>query len=322
MDNEVKGEGNSVNYKFRMHDPRVGRFFAVDPIGGKYPWNSPYAFSENRVMDGIELEGKEFSFSQATDGTIYINAHFRVIQSADVPKQFYELVMDKVKTRYLQVFDSKIKSGKIQGWFTYEIISERISNKKYNIELMDPEAYIDKATEISGDPKYLTKYSRGITNQIGGSEIFATTNGIVSGINVSDIDFNNEFTSFKQEELANEISETIIHEMGHLLGLLHVWDRVRQNDDKVTFRQISKIADIYEKALEQLDSDMLLLSSGEQIEFIANNLMVLGEPNGMEELGEVFQNKTFSPEQLQMIFNFIHENQTKSKKEEESKQDD
>jgi hypothetical protein len=42
-----------------MHDPRVGRFFVVDPLEKKYPWNSPYAFSENRVIDGNELEGLE-----------------------------------------------------------------------------------------------------------------------------------------------------------------------------------------------------------------------------------------------------------------------
>ena len=59
MDDEIKGEGNSLNYTFRMHDPRVGRFFAVDPLAVDYPWNSPYAFSENRVVDRIELEGAE-----------------------------------------------------------------------------------------------------------------------------------------------------------------------------------------------------------------------------------------------------------------------
>ena len=42
-----------------MHDPRIGRFFAVDPLTKKYPWNSSYAFSENRVIDGVELEGLE-----------------------------------------------------------------------------------------------------------------------------------------------------------------------------------------------------------------------------------------------------------------------
>jgi len=59
MDDEVKGEGNSVNYKYRMHDPRVGRFFAVDPLASSYPYNSPYAFSENSTIAFIELEGLE-----------------------------------------------------------------------------------------------------------------------------------------------------------------------------------------------------------------------------------------------------------------------
>ncbi len=58
-DDEVKGAGNSVNYKYRMHDPRLGRFLSVDPLAPKFAYNSPYAFSENRVIDGIEFEGLE-----------------------------------------------------------------------------------------------------------------------------------------------------------------------------------------------------------------------------------------------------------------------
>jgi hypothetical protein len=65
-DDEVKGAGNSVNYKYRMHslyrlygNPRLGRFFAVDPLASDYPYNSPYAFSENVVINAVELEGLE-----------------------------------------------------------------------------------------------------------------------------------------------------------------------------------------------------------------------------------------------------------------------
>lgn len=58
-DDEVKGAGISINYKYRMHDPRLGRLFAVDPLTSKYPYNSPYAFTENRLIDGVELEGLE-----------------------------------------------------------------------------------------------------------------------------------------------------------------------------------------------------------------------------------------------------------------------
>ncbi|WP_438422962.1 RHS repeat-associated core domain-containing protein [Aquimarina macrocephali] len=68
-DDEIKGEGNSVNYKYRMHDPRIGRFFAVDPLASSYPYNSTYAFSENKVIDGIELEGLEET-QTGTAGTI------------------------------------------------------------------------------------------------------------------------------------------------------------------------------------------------------------------------------------------------------------
>ena len=58
-DDELKGEGNSLNYTFRMHDPRVGRFFATDPLTADYPHYTPYSFSGNKVIAFTELEGME-----------------------------------------------------------------------------------------------------------------------------------------------------------------------------------------------------------------------------------------------------------------------
>jgi RHS repeat-associated protein len=59
-DDEIKGgEGNSLNYTFRMHDPRIGRFFAVDPLAKEYPELTPYQFSSNSPIDMVELEGME-----------------------------------------------------------------------------------------------------------------------------------------------------------------------------------------------------------------------------------------------------------------------
>lgn len=59
-DGEINGERNSYAYKYRTHDSRVGRFLSIDPLASEYPHNSPYAFSENRVIDGIDLEGLEY----------------------------------------------------------------------------------------------------------------------------------------------------------------------------------------------------------------------------------------------------------------------
>jgi len=65
-----------VSYKYRIEDPRLGRFFSVDPLEVKYPWNSVYALSDNRVIDGVELEGlecKEFNSESALE--IYCSAN-------------------------------------------------------------------------------------------------------------------------------------------------------------------------------------------------------------------------------------------------------
>jgi len=50
----------AINYKYRVEDARLGRFFSVDPLFKDYAYNSTYAFSENRVIDGVELEGLEY----------------------------------------------------------------------------------------------------------------------------------------------------------------------------------------------------------------------------------------------------------------------
>ncbi|MCX6181775.1 MAG: hypothetical protein NT150_07600 [Bacteroidetes bacterium] len=56
---EMHGEGNWVDFKYRSADPRLGRFFAIDPLYKKYPWYTPYQFSGNKVIHAVELEGLE-----------------------------------------------------------------------------------------------------------------------------------------------------------------------------------------------------------------------------------------------------------------------
>mgnify|MGYP001048332609 CR=1 FL=1 len=89
-DNEIAGKGNHYEYKYRRYDARLGRFFSQDPLYKEYPWNSTYAFAENRVIDGIDLEGKEFY-------SIHIKEHFdgtrsliRVINYTNVQQEVVE----------------------------------------------------------------------------------------------------------------------------------------------------------------------------------------------------------------------------------------
>jgi RHS repeat-associated protein len=50
---------NWDSFKWRNHQPDIGRFFNVDPLAESYYYNSPFAFSENKVTSHVELEGLE-----------------------------------------------------------------------------------------------------------------------------------------------------------------------------------------------------------------------------------------------------------------------
>lgn len=50
---------NTHEWKYRWSDPAIGRFWSIDPLAEQYSYQSPYNFSENRVIDAFELEGLE-----------------------------------------------------------------------------------------------------------------------------------------------------------------------------------------------------------------------------------------------------------------------
>ena len=56
---EKQTETGWSSFKWRNSIPELGRFFNVDPLSEKYSYQSHYNFSENRVVDGRELEGLE-----------------------------------------------------------------------------------------------------------------------------------------------------------------------------------------------------------------------------------------------------------------------
>ncbi|QYS87787.1 hypothetical protein JJC03_03745 [Flavobacterium oreochromis] len=78
-DDELKGEGNYINFTYRGHDPRVGRFFAVDPLTKEYPHYSPYSFSGNKPIQYRELEGLEEAVTTFSYQTIRGSSKMKII---------------------------------------------------------------------------------------------------------------------------------------------------------------------------------------------------------------------------------------------------
>jgi RHS repeat-associated protein len=55
--NEWKGHGNHYTSKFRQYDPRVGRWFSIDPKAKKFPMQSPYVSMNNNPLYLKDPEG-------------------------------------------------------------------------------------------------------------------------------------------------------------------------------------------------------------------------------------------------------------------------
>jgi RHS repeat-associated protein len=49
--NEISGNGNTIAFEFRNYDPRLGRWWSVDPLAARQPDQSPYkAFLNNPII--------------------------------------------------------------------------------------------------------------------------------------------------------------------------------------------------------------------------------------------------------------------------------
>ncbi|MBA4259467.1 MAG: hypothetical protein C0446_09905 [Chitinophaga sp.] len=67
---------NWYQYRYRSYDLQIGRFIQVDPLAPKYTHNSTYAFAENKVTMGIDLEGLELlPFNSAWFRSVSQNKH-------------------------------------------------------------------------------------------------------------------------------------------------------------------------------------------------------------------------------------------------------
>jgi RHS repeat-associated protein len=90
------------SFKWRNHQPDIGRFFGIDPFSEKYVYNSPYAFSENDVVAAIELEGLEkvrvtnYSRIQSQELKKRVEAKNRVLNTPVTPLDTRSSKIDQI----------------------------------------------------------------------------------------------------------------------------------------------------------------------------------------------------------------------------------
>jgi RHS repeat-associated protein len=96
-DDEVKGDGNSLDFGARIYDSRLVRFLSVDPKIAKFPWKTPYQFAGNNPILYVDHNGeeeKEYLLVICIDGstrltmTYYNKNKFRAFDYTRIKVQF------------------------------------------------------------------------------------------------------------------------------------------------------------------------------------------------------------------------------------------
>jgi hypothetical protein len=187
-----------------MHDPRIGRFFAVDPLDDQYVWNSPYAFSENRVIDGIELEGREWDKSTDDNGTTTVSVNVNL----DVDEEL-GLSEDQVNT-YTDAISQKLN----------DLLTDASGGTHSGV------VTFDGGEETNQVIPSLSIYGKKHTGSPDSPMIGGLTFNQHSSVNV----YKKDGSLKSAEELADDAA----HELLHTLRLAHPFERTQTVDTELT----------------------------------------------------------------------------------------
>ncbi|WP_276529156.1 RHS repeat domain-containing protein, partial [Tenacibaculum maritimum] len=202
---------NMHEYMFRHYDPSIGRFFAVDPLAADYVYNSTYAFQENKLGLGKELEGLELEKHEWLDkkGNNHIdyNAHFKIQNNSSASSEEVLSYIVDIGSKINSEFSGKDADGNIvETTVTFEFVDELDTDSDFGIEFVDQ---VMEKSPLTGEPR--AAKADGKTDEIGNTQV-SRMQLLIPGRSVP-----GPYESVKRENIG--INGT--HEFGHAMGLNH-----------------------------------------------------------------------------------------------------
>jgi len=134
-DNDMKGEGNSLDFGARVYDPRLGRFLSIDKFTGATPFYSPYNFAGNKPTIAIDHNGNvEIIVTyHKTDrnGKLSTTTSKYIIETVEdirgITRDAYKIDVYQKETLMSQTTGNRIDSW--YGWQTSFIKQDKESGK-------------------------------------------------------------------------------------------------------------------------------------------------------------------------------------------------
>ncbi len=84
-DEEIKENGNSLDFGARLYDSRLGRWLGLDPLASKYPSLSAYIFAGNMPIIAIDPDGKEIRIAIPEDS----DARVKIEKALEIIRELY-----------------------------------------------------------------------------------------------------------------------------------------------------------------------------------------------------------------------------------------
>ncbi len=231
-DDEVKGEGNYISFGDYGLDVRTGRRFNLDPHMYKYPMLSPYSTFNNNPIIYNDTDGRDWGISTKIDKngneivTVKLTA---AVLNASANKKlnmgdFASALKDQVQTSYSikytkVIYIPKVLKRDLDGRPSLTIKVPKEVTVTVNVQV--DVRVINKESQLKGNEHLI---------RIDDSDKLSGAYGKVNKIGGKVVDIGETFVPNMINGLDNN---TLVHELGHSLGLRHIdkkaetfWEKV------------------------------------------------------------------------------------------------
>lgn len=191
--NEIYGEGNAYDFGARIQDPRLGRWFSVDPLQGKYPSFSPYNFCANNPLIIVDFDGRDIII-------VTTSGNFRLSKETLLKTPTGKALWNKYATS--KTNDIYIKIGPIKSSTTNALTNFGFT---YNEQIFDMSSIVNKGKlDLKGDWA-----KNEVISQFNGLNINKSKGKKVSFIvlNEKNFDENNPNVETENKKIVNNITE-------------------------------------------------------------------------------------------------------------------
>jgi RHS repeat-associated protein len=207
---------NWYSFKWRNYMPDIGRFFNIDPLAEDYSYQSPYNFSENRVIDGIELEGLEWkSIKNEETGNTNVQLTVQLYNASSLNEKQLNKRIEAMKTQFSESF-----SG---DGYTGELIVNVVTKAEGDFLVKVVDGKSRSKTDEYGNTK--TKMANGAApNSLENVNTQASEDKSTVRISIAG-------TIDGSRRSKSGIARTFAHEAGHTAGLRHTHDPANSISD-------------------------------------------------------------------------------------------